>query len=104
MRRDILETLGLPEAQIFIRDFDCPNLDLRVIETPTEQGSLMAGALALVYGERHAHAHKAIRHSHWHRHDDGHHDHAHPGAEARGWHSHEHEHPHRPDLHHRHAH
>lgn len=76
-------------------------------------GGLMAGALALVYGERHGHAHthEAIRHSHWHRHDDGHHEHGHPGGEARGWHSHEHEHapvehthPHRPDLHHRHVH
>ena len=76
-------------------------------------GALMAGALALIYGERHVHAHRheAIRHQHWHRHDDGHHDHPHPDGPVRGWHAHEHEHapvehahPHRPDLHHRHAH
>lgn len=74
-------------------------------------GALMAGALALVYGERHAHphAHEAVRHTHWHRHDDGHHDH-HDGP-VHGWHVHEHAHdavthahPHVPDLHHRHGH
>lgn len=76
-------------------------------------GALMAGALALIYSERHAHAHthEATRHTHWHRHDDGHHAHAHPDDPVRGWHVHEHEHapvththPHRPDLHHRHQH
>lgn len=42
VRRDILETLGLPDARIFIRGFDRPNLDLRVLETPTEQDKLAA--------------------------------------------------------------
>lgn len=83
-----------------------------VLAAQVVAGALMAAGLALVYGERHAHAHthEAARHTHWHRHDDGHHDHPHEG-EVRGWHAHEHEHaprahshPHRPDLHHRHAH
>lgn len=76
-------------------------------------GALMAGALALVYGERHTHphTHEALRHTHWHRHDDGHHGHTHPEGPVAGWHSHPHEHeagththPHVPDLHHRHEH
>lgn len=74
-------------------------------------GVLMAGALVLVYRERHGHAHthEPARHTHWHRHDDGHHDHH--ELPVRGWHAHPHdhepvthEHPHRPDLHHRHRH
>lgn len=74
-------------------------------------GAIMAGALALIYGERHAHAHthEPVRHHHWHRHDDGHHQHH--DQPVRGWHAHEHAHapvehthPHRPDLHHRHTH
>jgi drug/metabolite transporter (DMT)-like permease len=75
-------------------------------------GALMAGALVLVHGERHAHAHthEALTHAHWHRHDDGHHDHAHDPPVS-GWHSHAHAHTahthahaHQPDLHHRHDH
>lgn len=74
-------------------------------------GALMAAGLALVYGERHAHAHthEPMRHTHWHRHDDGHHDHH--DAPVKGWHVHPHEHApiththhHVPDLHHRHGH
>lgn len=74
-------------------------------------GLLMAAGLALVYGERHehAHTHEAMRHSHWHRHDDGHHDHH--DVAVPGWHTHGHEHApithshhHVPDLHHRHRH
>jgi drug/metabolite transporter (DMT)-like permease len=76
-------------------------------------GALMLLALALLHGERHAHAHwhEPTVHTHAHRHDDGHHDHVHPGLPAGTWHSHEHahgtllhEHPHQPDLHHRHTH
>jgi drug/metabolite transporter (DMT)-like permease len=82
-----------------------------VLDAQVAAGALMAGALALVYGERHAHphTHEALRHTHWHRHDDGHHDHHDPPV--RGWHAHEHEHTpathehaHVPDLHHRHEH
>jgi drug/metabolite transporter (DMT)-like permease len=74
-------------------------------------GALMAGALVLVYGERHVHAHthEPTRHTHWHRHDDGHHDHH--ETLVSGWHVHPHEHApvththhHVPDLHHRHGH
>lgn len=74
-------------------------------------GALMAAGLALVYGERHGHAHthEPLRHTHWHRHDDGHHDHH--DTPAKGWHVHPHEHAqvshahrHVPDLHHRHGH
>lgn len=75
--------------------------------------ALLVGALALLLGGRHEHAHwhEPTRHTHAHRHDDGHHDHAHPGLPAAVWHTHEHaheaiehQHPHAPDLHHRHGH
>ncbi|MFZ5479664.1 MAG: DMT family transporter [Myxococcota bacterium] len=81
-----------------------------VLATQLLAGALMAGAIALVHGERHSHAHvhEPEVHTHWHRHDDGHHAHGHDGE---GWHVHEHRHegithahPHRPDLHHRHSH
>ena len=61
VRQDILVTLGLPEARVFIRGFDRPNLDLRVIETATEgdklgllptllaEGPAGAGGAGLVY-------------------------------------------------------
>jgi drug/metabolite transporter (DMT)-like permease len=76
-------------------------------------GGLIAGSLALLFSERHAHVHRhdAVSHQHRHRHDDGHHDHAHgdvpADAEHLHWHEHEpreHEHRHWPDLHHRHRH
>jgi len=76
-------------------------------------GGLIAGSLALLFSERHAHVHRhdATSHQHRHRHDDGHHDHAHAGipagVEHLHWHEHEpreHEHQHWPDLHHRHRH
>ena len=55
VRSDILVTLGLPAARVFIRGFDRPNLDLRVIEAMTEGDklsalpSLLADGAALVY-------------------------------------------------------
>jgi drug/metabolite transporter (DMT)-like permease len=76
-------------------------------------GALIAGSLALLFSEQHAHAHRhdATSHQHRHRHDDGHHDHPHAdipaGVEHLHWHDHEpreHEHRHWPDLHHRHRH
>jgi drug/metabolite transporter (DMT)-like permease len=82
-----------------------------VLVAQVAAGAIMAGGLALVYGERHAHthAHESLRHSHWHRHDDGHHEHH--DEPVRGWHAHAHEHApvthahaHVPDLHHRHEH
>jgi len=42
VRLDILTTLGIPDARIFIRGFDRPNLDLRILETPTDQDKLSA--------------------------------------------------------------
>lgn len=74
--------------------------------------ALMAGGLALLTRETHAHGHRhePVVHRHWHRHDDGHHAH-HAEAQPPGGHSHEHRHaalahshPHVPDLHHRHPH
>jgi drug/metabolite transporter (DMT)-like permease len=73
----------------------------------------MAGALALLLSERHAHVHHhpELEHTHAHRHDDGHHDHVHDDLPADAWHTHAHRHeavthrhPHVPDLHHRHEH
>lgn len=83
--------------------------------TPAHFGAalIFAAGIALLFAERHAHAHRhaAIEHEHAHRHDDGHHDHGHDALPAGGWHSHRHQHadvthahPHWPDLHHRHAH
>jgi drug/metabolite transporter (DMT)-like permease len=78
-----------------------------------EASVLFAVSVALVLGDRHAHAHAhdATSHVHSHTHDDGHHDHVHPGRPASLRHSHWHEHapvthahPHASDLHHRHDH
>lgn len=74
---------------------------------------LMAGALWVLFADRHEHehVHAAQAHTHAHRHNDGHHDHSHPDVPPDAWHTHEHEHgavhhrhPHVPDLHHRHSH
>lgn len=73
---------------------------------------LLAGSIALIFRDRHEHAHEheAITHEHAHRHDDEHHNHRHDEeADATHQHVHEHEpvlhsHPHWPDLHHRHGH
>jgi drug/metabolite transporter (DMT)-like permease len=74
---------------------------------------LVGGSLALLFSERHGHAHRhdPIVHQHWHRHDDSHHDHEHADVPGGGAHAHshrheavEHEHVHWPDLHHRHSH
>jgi drug/metabolite transporter (DMT)-like permease len=76
-------------------------------------GGVLAGSLAVLFGDRHRHhhAHDALEHTHSHRHDDGHHEHLHPGLPASHRHSHRHRHapvvhthPHWPDLHHRHLH
>ncbi len=78
-----------------------------------EAAVLFAVSVALVIGDRHAHAHShdATWHVHSHTHDDGHHDHVHPGQPASLRHSHWHDHvpvthahPHGSDLHHRHDH
>lgn len=72
---------------------------------------LLGGALALIFVERHAHAHvhELMTHAHEHRHDDAHHAHEHERAPAAERHAHRHAHaplahvhPHWPDLHHRH--
>jgi drug/metabolite transporter (DMT)-like permease len=74
---------------------------------------LFGGSIALLFLDRHVHAHthQTLGHAHVHRHDDGHHLHTHPELppSLRHTHAHEHEevthsHPHRPDLHHRHGH
>jgi drug/metabolite transporter (DMT)-like permease len=85
-----------------------------ILSTQIFAALLMATAIWLLRGERHAHrhAHERVTHTHWHRHDDGHHEHEHgtpvaPGTAHSHEHAHqpvEHEHPHRPDLHHRHRH
>ncbi len=49
VRRDILGTLGMEDARVFVRGFDRPNLDLRVIDTPTE-GEKVAALPGLVGG------------------------------------------------------
>ena len=75
-------------------------------------GSLLVGALILLFKDEHTHGHvhAAVGHRHTHSHDDGHHTHTHPGQPG-GRHSHAHEHigivhthRHLPDLHHRHDH
>jgi drug/metabolite transporter (DMT)-like permease len=86
-------------------------------EIPTWLQGLSAAvfiaSIALVFRDKHAHAHKhaATMHLHAHRHDDGHHYHTHPGKLVSLNHSHphsheplEHAHPHWPDIHHRHTH
>lgn len=112
------QQLGATRAQMLFATAPFWGVGIAWIREPVllEQlvaGALMAGALALIYGERHGHAHThdALRHTHWHRHDDGHHEHPHADGAARGWHAHahehgatEHSHPHHPDLHHRHTH
>jgi drug/metabolite transporter (DMT)-like permease len=71
------------------------------------------GSLALVFLDkhRHAHFHNQLEHGHSHRHDDIHHNHPHQGigADTRHTHVHKHEpakhtHSHLSDLHHRHKH
>jgi drug/metabolite transporter (DMT)-like permease len=75
--------------------------------------ALLAGALVLLFRDRHEHrhVHEALEHVHTHGHADGHHTHEHPGLTSdvvhTHWHRHEpleHAHPHWPDLHHRHGH
>jgi drug/metabolite transporter (DMT)-like permease len=76
-------------------------------------GSVMAGGIVLMLGDRHEHRHRheAIVHEHAHVHDD-HHQHEHePGVVPVEPHSHDHRHerlthahPHVSDLHHRHPH
>jgi drug/metabolite transporter (DMT)-like permease len=74
---------------------------------------LIAGSLAALVLEEHAHEHlhSKIEHDHWHRLDDQHHAHEHTrGIHVRShshWHVHHpsvHTHAHWPDLHHRHQH
>jgi len=74
---------------------------------------LIAGSLAALVLEEHAHEHlhSKIEHDHWHPLDDQHHDHEHTRGIHVGWHSHwhvhnpsVHTHAHWPDLHHRHEH
>ncbi len=74
---------------------------------------LIAGALAFLVVENHAHLHEhaPVTHVHGHHHADGHHGHSHPSGAQPAWHTHVHEHPrhlhahtHWPDLHHRHSH
>ncbi len=69
--------------------------------------------IALLFLDRHehAHTHEELEHVHSHRHDDGHHDHVHPGLPPSTRHTHAHRHGpsthahrHLPDLHHRHPH
>ncbi|MFA4943405.1 MAG: EamA family transporter [Lentisphaeria bacterium] len=72
---------------------------------------IMAGSLALMFLDRHGHAHKheVMMHEHEHRHGDEHHEHSHEWLASGAAHSHlhghapvVHSHPHWPDLHHRH--
>lgn len=72
---------------------------------------LLVGSIALIFLDRHDHAHHhdPMRHEHEHRHDDQHHEHGHETPSAEPLHTHPHEHvvvthahPHWPDLHHRH--
>ena len=72
--------------------------------------AVLAGSIALIFFDRHEHAHEheAATHEHAHRHDDEHHEHEHletVTAAHHHVHSHDplvHTHPHWPDLHHRH--
>lgn len=112
------QQLGATRAQMFFATAPFCGVGLAwvflgepVLGAQIAAGALMVWALALLFGERHAHAHshEPLLHTHWHRHDDGHHAHGHEAL--KGWHCHEHEHPelahshaHRPDLHHRHGH
>ncbi len=72
---------------------------------------VLAGSIAVIFLDRHAHAHEHERvgHEHEHRHDDGHHKHSHDDRAMGVAHAHVHEHMpvvhshhHWPDLHHRH--
>lgn len=112
------QQLGATRAQMFFATAPFLGVALAwmllgepVLHAQLGAGALMVGALALLFGERHAHAHthEPLQHTHWHRHDDGHHEHGHDSV--KGWHCHQHEHgalthahAHRPDLHHRHGH
>jgi drug/metabolite transporter (DMT)-like permease len=73
---------------------------------------MMAAAVWLITGERHAHEHRhhSITHAHPHEHSDPHHKH-HPGEKIAGSHSHlhtheemMHSHAHWPDTSHQHDH
>jgi len=73
--------------------------------------SILAGSIAIMFLERHEHAHEHNRltHEHAHRHSDAHHEHPHSDSQPGRTHTHVHEHapirhshPHWPDLHHRH--
>lgn len=112
------QQLGATRAQMFFATapflgvgFAWLFLGEPVLAAQIGAGALMVGALTLLFGDRHAHAHthEPMLHTHWHRHDDGHHAHGHDAV--KGWHCHQHdhlelahEHAHRPDLHHRHGH
>ncbi len=72
---------------------------------------ILAGSIALMFAERHEHAHRheVLKHEHEHRHEDLHHEHEHEAGEGPEPHGHPHahapvvhSHPHWPDLHHRH--
>ncbi len=76
-------------------------------------GLLIAGGVALLLSEQHAHmhTHEPLDHEHLHTHDDAHHHHAHHGDEGPAPHSHPHRHEpethahaHASDAHHRHKH
>jgi drug/metabolite transporter (DMT)-like permease len=76
-------------------------------------GLLIAGGVALLLSEQHAHTHthEPLDHEHLHTHDDAHHRHEHHGDEGPAPHSHAHRHEpqthaheHASDAHHRHKH
>ena len=76
-------------------------------------GLLIAGGVALLLSEQHAHlhTHEPLDHEHLHTHDDAHHRHEHHGDEGPAPHSHAHRHDpqthaheHASDAHHRHKH
>src|SRR4029453_10786782 len=105
--------LAFPSAPFFGAALSLGFLGERLDPLQGTAAALLAGSLALVLRDRHAHWHQhaALAHTHLHRHDDGHHDHVHAGRAASELHAHWHEHrplahshPHWPDLHHRHPH
>lgn len=72
---------------------------------------VLTGSIALIFLDRHEHAHEhePLTHEHEHRHGDQHHEHVHDGLATGMAHAHVHghvpvvhSHPHWPDLHHRH--
>lgn len=85
------------------------NEGLNVLQTIA--AIVLAGSIALIFRDRHehAHGHEPLVHEHEHRHDDKHHEHIHDRLATVSSHTHVHEHapvvhshPHWPDLHHRH--